>query len=251
MTESEGKRNNISGSERLSPKTWPLPASETEAPSGGEGGGITNGGEGDAQICNETDDVPEERMEAEGKRNIVSGSERLSLTTRTLPASETEAGIKKRMMKKEETVNKITTTMMGKMGVMAIMVMMMTRRIILIIMRTAEMMTMRVMVIIMRMVDRFVEHCKEAVQSSRKQTPNGKGTKSRGRRDYNLGQYCPQRCHLLAPWLETLCDLDHPVLPPCMDPASQSESRPSASTGGAHAADAEKPALCHVGSIGS
>ena len=156
------------------------------------------------------------------------------------------------MMKKEETVNKITTTMMGKMGVMAIMVMMMTRRIMLIIMRTAEMMTMRVMVIIMRMADRFVEHCKEAVQSSRKQTPNGKGTKSRGRRDYNLGQYCPQRCHLLAPWLETLCDLDHPVLPPCMDPASQSESRPSASsTGGAHAADAEKPALCHVSSIGS
>ena len=200
----------------------------------------------------ETNAVPEERTESEGVSNNISGSERLSLTTRTLPASETEAGIKKRMMKKEETVNKVTTTMMGKMGVMAIMVMM-TRRIMLIIMRTAEMMTMRVMVIIMRMADRFVEHCKEAVQSSRKQTPNGKGTKSRGRRDYNLGQYCPQRCHLLAPWLETLCDLDHPVLAPRMDHANQSEPRPSASTGDAHAADAdaEKPALCHVSSIGS
>jgi hypothetical protein len=161
--------------------------------------------------------------------------------------------IKKRIMKKGKTVNKITSTMMRKMGAMAIMVMMMTRRIMVIIMRTAEMMTMRVMVIIMRMADRFVEQCKEAVQSSRKQTPNGKGTKSRGRRDYNLGKYYPQRCHLLAPWLETLCDLDHPVLAPRMDPANQSESRPSASTGDAHAADAdaEKPALCHVSSIGS
>ena len=40
-TESEGKRNNISGSERLSLMTRTSPASETEAPSGGEGGGIT------------------------------------------------------------------------------------------------------------------------------------------------------------------------------------------------------------------
>ena len=86
------------------------------------------------------------------------------------------------------------------MEVVTIMVMVM-------MMRTAEMMMMRVMVIIMRMADRFVEHCKEAVQSSRKQTPNGKGTKSRGRRDFNLEQYCPQRCHLLAPWLETLRNL--------------------------------------------
>ena len=55
------------------------------------------------------------------------------------------------------------------------------RRIMVIIMRTVEMMTMRVMVLIMRMADTFAEHCMEAVQSCRKQTPNGKGTKSRGR----------------------------------------------------------------------
>ena len=42
-TESEGKRNAISGSERLSLMTRTSPVSETEAPSGGEGGGITNG----------------------------------------------------------------------------------------------------------------------------------------------------------------------------------------------------------------
>ena len=74
-TESEGKRNNISGSERLSLMTRTSPASETEAPSGGEDGSITNGDEGDA----------------EGKRNNISGSERLSLMTRTSPASEMEA----------------------------------------------------------------------------------------------------------------------------------------------------------------
>jgi hypothetical protein len=110
--------------------------------------------------------------------------------------------IKKMMMKevnmslKEKTVNKNTSTMMRKIGVVTIMVMvlmMRRRRIMVIITRTAEMMTMRVMVVIMRMADRFVEHYKEAVQSSRKQSPNGKGTKCRGRRDYNLGQFCPQR----------------------------------------------------------
>jgi hypothetical protein len=105
--------------------------------------------------------------------------------------------IQKRTMKevntnlKEKTVNKNTSTMMREMGVVTIMVMVMLMR-------------RRIMVIIMRMADRFVEHRKEAVQSSRKQTPNGKGTNIRGRRDYNLGQYCPQRCRLLASRLETL-----------------------------------------------
>ena len=70
-TESEGKRNNISGSERLRLMTRTSPASETEAPSGGEDGSITNGDEGDAQICNETDAVPEERTESTTQVDVV------------------------------------------------------------------------------------------------------------------------------------------------------------------------------------
>ena len=59
----------------------------------------------------------------------------------------------------EKTVNKKTRTMMRKNGVMTIMVVMMRRRTMVIIMRTAEIMTMRLMVIVRMMVDRFVESC--------------------------------------------------------------------------------------------
>ena len=52
----------------------------------------TNGGVGDAQMSNATDVVPEEKMESERGSSNISGSERLSLMTRTLPASETEVG---------------------------------------------------------------------------------------------------------------------------------------------------------------
>ena len=61
-------------------------------PSGGEGGGATNGDVGDAQICNVIDDVPEGRTESEDMSNNISGSERLSRRTRTLPASERKEG---------------------------------------------------------------------------------------------------------------------------------------------------------------
>ena len=58
----------------------------------GEGESATNGGVGDAQMSNATDVVPEEKMESERGSSNISGSERLSLMTRTLPASETEVG---------------------------------------------------------------------------------------------------------------------------------------------------------------
>ena len=55
----------------------------------------------------ETEAVPEERTESEGKRNNISGSERLSPKTWPLPARETEVGIKKRMMKKKTVMKNI------------------------------------------------------------------------------------------------------------------------------------------------
>jgi hypothetical protein len=140
----------------------------------------------------------------------------------------------------KKMVNKKTSTVMTKMEVMTIMVMMMMmmmRRIMVIIKRTEEMMTMRVMaivrrmleimtmrvmVIIMRMADRFVANCPgnlaitqvDVVNTGTYADPRSlnwetQRTKSRGRRDYNLWQYCPQRCHLLAARLETLVRSGH------------------------------------------
>ena len=59
-------------------------------PSSGGGGGVTNGDEGDAQMCNGTDNVPEERA-GTGVSGNISGSERMGLMTMSSPASETDA----------------------------------------------------------------------------------------------------------------------------------------------------------------
>lgn len=85
---------------------------------------------------------------------------------------------------------------------------MMTMRVIVIVMRTVEIVTKRIMVVIVRMEDRFVEIVLviwtlnkltllvQGLIHAQSPSCETQRMKSIVRRDYNLLQYCPQRCHL-------------------------------------------------------
>ena len=123
-------------------------------------GGITNGGEGDEQICNATDAVPEEIAESEGKRNNISRSERLTWPS---SANEAEAPSCGRLSLSSEASHGDSSVCPENLDITQFDVV-----------NTGT----------------YADPRSPNWETQRK--------KSRGRREYkyNLGQYCPQRCQL-------------------------------------------------------